>query len=124
MSKNMNGHLLLHAKDAVIQTFDWGELHWYANSQIGNSQTMTVGQCILKPGCENPRHFHPNCDEILRVVQGRIQHSIADEAVEMGPGDTISIPADIVHNALNIGTEDAIMMIVFSSSERQTVGEF
>ena len=41
----------------------------------------------------------------------------------MNPGDTISIPAGVIHNATNIGDEEAIMVISFSSADRHTIGE-
>ena len=38
----------------------------------------------------------------------------------MGPGDTIVIPANVVHNASNDGNDTAIMTIIFSTPDRQT----
>jgi oxalate decarboxylase/phosphoglucose isomerase-like protein (cupin superfamily) len=43
--------------------------------------------------------------------------------VEMAAGDTISIPSGRIHNARNIGTGEAELMISFSSADRQVVGE-
>jgi quercetin dioxygenase-like cupin family protein len=102
---------------------DWGRLVWMVSGALGNSNTMTVGKCFIRPGCENPPHHHPNCDEILHVVRGRIEHRIDDEYIEMKAGDTISIPAGRIHNARNTGTEEAEFMISFSSAHRQVVGE-
>ena len=109
-----------NAMDAIVQEFDWGELHWFANGKIGNTQTMTVGKCILKAGYANFRHLHPNCEEILQLISGRIVHSLGDEQYPMGPGDTIVVPPNVVHNAKNVGDEDAIMTIIFSTPDRQT----
>jgi quercetin dioxygenase-like cupin family protein len=41
----------------------------------------------------------------------------------MNVGDAISIPPNFKHQARNIGDEDAILHISFSSADRQTVGE-
>ncbi len=100
---------------------DCGRLTWFASGELGNSATMTVGCSHLRPGQMNPRHFHPNCEEILHVLQGRIVHSLNDEEVEMAPGDTVSIPPNAVHNARNIGDTEAVLFICFSSADRQTV---
>ena len=102
----------------------WGDLTWYVSAQLGNSATMTVGQCVIKPGMENPRHHHPNCDEVLHVVSGTILHSMeGGKQVTMTAGDTVSIPAGVAHNAKNIGSVDAVLSICFSSAHRQVVGE-
>jgi quercetin dioxygenase-like cupin family protein len=110
--------------DAEKIGFDWGQLTWFAGRSRGNSTEMTIGRCILKPGQANPRHYHPNCTEILVVFQGRIEHTGAGGTkVELGEGDTVTVPANIWHQARNIGGADAVMFIAFSSADRQTVGE-
>lgn len=119
----MSNRPVLPANAAVVQQFDWGELHWFANGKIGNTATMTFGKCILKPGCANFRHAHPNCEEILQVLEGNISHSLGNEQFLMGSGDTIVIPPNVVHNAKNVASSAAIMTIIFSTPDRQTVAE-
>ncbi len=116
----MNERIALPAAAATVQEFDWGELVWYANGKMGNSATMTFGRAVLKAGHANFRHSHPNCEEILHVLSGRIIHSLGDELFPMGPGDTIVISANVVHNASNDGDETAVMTIMFSTPDRQT----
>ena len=113
--------IVLPASEATVQEFDFGELVWYANGKMGNSETMTFGRAILKAGQANFRHYHPDCEEILHVLSGRIVHSLGDEFYPMGPGDTIVVPPDVVHNASNDGEETAVMSILFSTPDRQTV---
>ncbi len=120
----MNKTILLKAKDAEKIEGQWGNLTWYASRKLGNSTEMTVGKCVIKPGCENPLHSHPNCHEILTLLQGKISHVIEDgKEVEMEPGDTISVPRNIPHKARNIGNTDAVMYISFDSADREMVKE-
>jgi quercetin dioxygenase-like cupin family protein len=115
---------LLTASKSTRSEFDWGELTWFASGPLKNATGVTVGRCTLKPGEANPRHMHPNCEEVLVVLQGRIRHTGPGEtAMEMSVGDTVTIPAGIWHRALNIGTDPAVLFIAFSSADRQTVGE-
>jgi quercetin dioxygenase-like cupin family protein len=110
------------AADHVIEPKPWGRLEWYVSASIGNSTTMTVGKCVLNPGEDNGRHYHPNCDEILTVLKGRIIQTWNDESHVMEEGDVISIPSGVWHSAQNIGDEPAELAISFSSAHRQTVG--
>ena len=111
---------ILHAHQCQTVTADWGSLTWYACGELGNSDEMTVGKCVIKAGCENPLHSHPNCSEVLVVQQGRIRHLIEDgKAVEMGPGDVITVPPLLAHNARNISEQDAVLFIAFSSAFRK-----
>jgi quercetin dioxygenase-like cupin family protein len=99
----------------------WGHLEWSVSARIGNSETMTIGTCFIDAGNQNGRHYHPNCDEVLRVVRGRIIQSLDGIEVEMNEGDVVSIPSGVVHNARNIGAEEAELAISFSSAYRETV---
>lgn len=105
-----------------IEPQTWGRLEWYVSAEIGNSETMTVGKCVISPGQANGRHWHPNCDEILTVLKGKIIHSWDDEEFEMNEGDVISIPTGVVHNARNVGDTDAELSISFSSAYRKSEG--
>ncbi len=120
----MSSIKVLPAKEAQVQEQDWGRLTWFASRTLGNSEAMTVGQCLIRPGKANPRHSHPNCEEVLHILAGRIRHTLdGTREVEMSVGDTITVPPNVVHNACNIGAEDAVLAICFSSPDRQTQGE-
>jgi len=117
----MNHPIILRAADAAHVPMESGTLTWFASRQLGNSEAMTVGRSTLPPGGMNPRHFHPNCEEVLHVLEGRILHTMGDDEAELSPGDTITIPAGVVHNARNIGETEALLLICFSSADRETV---
>lgn len=107
----------------IVEETDFGKLVWMVSGGQQNSSTMTIGRCHIAPGKANGRHYHPNCDEVLYLQQGTIRHSMGDTVVQMSAGDAVSIPVGIVHNAENIGDEEAICMISFSTPDRQAVGE-
>ena len=121
----MNSDIIIsRANQAQVAPQPWGELTWFANQELGNSDAMTVGRCVLRPNSSNPRHHHPNCSEVLVVIAGRIRHTIEGEReTEMGEGDTVTVAPNVWHQATNIGEGDAVLFITFSSAQRQTVGE-
>lgn len=117
------GKAIVTRKDSnKVILMPWGELRWFTSAELGNSRTMTTGVAIIKPGQSNPRHFHPNCDEILHVISGKIRHAMNEVTVEMSAGDSVSIPCGVLHNAENIGDADAILGISFDSAYREAVG--
>ncbi|MCG8272713.1 cupin domain-containing protein [Aquamicrobium sp. NLF2-7] len=106
-----------------VQPTSWGKLVWQVSAEQKNSELMTVGICYIDPGQENGRHYHPDCEEVLAVWRGHIVHTWEDKEVEMREGDTITIPAGVMHNARNIGDGVAELAICFSSAYRTTVAE-
>jgi len=121
--KMIDAAIVVRPADNQVLQYPWGHLTWYVSRELKNSDTMTVGEAVIKPGQENPRHFHPNCDEVLHVIKGHIVQTMGDRSVEMNAGDTVNIPAGIHHNTKNIGTEDAVLAISYSSATRKVVGE-
>jgi quercetin dioxygenase-like cupin family protein len=103
------------------EVFPWGTLKWLCNAKLSPGALQTVGLCHIAPGQRNPRHFHPNCEEVLHMLSGNGQHSFDDDAIELKAGMTIRIPAGVTHNMSNTGTEPIVCLIVFSSGERETV---
>lgn len=116
----MCSHPVCRADDAEALAFPWGRVAWSASSKIGNSSTMTFGRATMQPGEQPTRHRHPNCDEILHVISGTIEHSLGDALFTLQAGDTISIPTGIWHGARALGETPAEMAICFSSADRQT----
>lgn len=106
-----------------VEPMPWGKLHWQVSAKLGNSETMTVGRCFISPGDQNGVHMHPNCDEVLSVLSGHIEHSWDGQKIEMHEGDVISIPSGVYHNARNLGDGVAELAISFSSAYRETVGQ-
>jgi quercetin dioxygenase-like cupin family protein len=104
----------------TIERAPWGHLIWQVSGPLGSSDSMTLGRCVIEPGEANGRHHHPNCDELLEVLEGSIVHSWNEREFAMESGDVISIPAGVVHNARNVGTRAADLRICFSSAWRET----
>jgi quercetin dioxygenase-like cupin family protein len=46
-----------------------------------------------------------------------------DEERQMETGDVVSIPANNWHCARNIGDCEAVLLIAFTSADRETIGE-
>jgi quercetin dioxygenase-like cupin family protein len=123
-NSNQTGIRVLPIAEAEVLPQEWGGLTWFANRALGNSEEVTVGRCVLNPGQSNPRHYHPNCSEVLVVFKGRIRHTVDNGGtVEMNEGDTVTVPPNVWHQAINIGDEEASLIIVFTSADRETIGE-
>jgi quercetin dioxygenase-like cupin family protein len=112
--------LVRSAAEAEARRIDeeWGSLRWLASRELTRTE-LTVGRVTIKAGTSNPRHSHPNCDEVLYLLGGRLEHSVGDDSLVLEAGDTLVVPAGVNHNARNVGEEDADMMVAYTSGERQ-----
>lgn len=112
---------MLKASDqGGVVEFPWGRIEWLVSGALGNSAALTFGRVTIRAGQSNDEHRHPNCDEVLYLLQGRLNHAVEGEAFPMEPGDTISIPTGAWHHAQSLGPDDAVMLVCYSSADRQT----
>jgi len=99
---------------------DWGSLAWAVSGEAGNCRTMTLGRVRIKAGRANSRHRHGNCDELLYLVSGQLDHYADDVGtLRMSAGDVIVIPAGVTHNARCVSAGDAEMIVIYSSPKRE-----
>ena len=111
---------MVSAGTAEPNIFDWGSTAWSVSGDAGNSASMTFGDVVIKARQANGHHRHANCDEILYLITGTLEHYADDvEPMAMGPGDVIFIPAGVAHHAVCTGDTDAKMIVVYSSPRRE-----
>ena len=109
------------ATQLPIEKNSWGTLQWVCNDKLMPGSAQTVGIATILPGKRNPVHFHPNCEEVLHVIAGQGLQSYNGRTVELKPGMTIRIPAEVRHNMVNTGNEPLRALVSFSTGDRKTV---
>lgn len=122
---DLGSTLVFSAPDVEVARVEtsWGSLRWLASREVGNATSLTLGRVVIRRGQANPRHAHRTCEEALYLLAGRLEHTVGDQSVTLGPGDTLAIPAGVFHNARSVGDEDADMMVAYSTGERDFVLE-
>jgi quercetin dioxygenase-like cupin family protein len=103
------------------EEFEWGTLQWLCNARLSPGAEQTLGICHIFPGRRNPLHYHSNCEETLYVLAGQGRHSYDGAMLELRPGSTIRVPANVRHNLENTGSETIVCLIAFSSGQRETI---
>ena len=120
MSSDQARTVVVKTDETEKKAFDWGTTAWCINRQAGNSETLTFGKVVIKAGQANAKHRHGNCDEILYLLSGELDHYADDMgSARMSPGDAIVIATGVAHYAKCLGTEDAEMIVIYSSPERE-----
>jgi len=67
-----------------------------------------------------PWHYHSNIQDTFYVIEGRLKVFMRepDEQVQLGPGDTYSVPAQRPHLVTNSGGGSATFLVL------QGIGEY
>jgi quercetin dioxygenase-like cupin family protein len=112
---------LLHSSEAIEAgrvDFPWGHMLWFCSQTIGYTDGLTMGRMVMKPGEMNDRHRHPNAEEALYLLTGRLRHDLDGKSIIQEAGDFLAIPPGSIHRSTNIGEEEADLIIAFSSGDR------
>ncbi len=60
-------------------------------------ELIKVGIVTYEEGEGPPPHSHPNDEQWLYILEGRVAKLLGDEIVTLGPGDLVHIPRNTVH---------------------------
>ncbi|MEE9275330.1 MAG: cupin domain-containing protein [bacterium] len=60
-------------------------------------ELMKVGMVTYPEGFGPPAHVHPNEEQYILVMEGKIQMVLGDEERTIGPGDLVHIPRNTSH---------------------------
>lgn len=99
----------------------WGSVQWAVREGDPPGAEQTFAVAVFDAGESNVEHTHPNCEEIVYIVEGEIDHTLGEERTRLGPGDLIVVPRGVPHRLINDGAAPARTVVVFSSPDRQFV---
>ena len=85
-----------------------------ANPRRGAPQ-VEVWHCRVDAGSATPPHRHDH-EEVVVVVSGRGRARLGDEELSWGPGDTLILPADRLHQLF--ADTDAVYVAVMPAASR------
>jgi quercetin dioxygenase-like cupin family protein len=97
----------------------FGSVHWVSRADDPPGAEMTVGLATFDPGKGNAEHIHPNCEEVVYVLDGEVTHTLGEQETVLRGGDLIVVPRDVPHRLFNAGNAPVRAYIVFSSPDRQ-----
>lgn len=98
---------------------DFGSVQWAVREGHPVGAEQTIGLAIFNAGKSNVEHTHPNCEEVVYVMEGEVEHTLGDQTTILRAGDLIVVPRDVPHHLINNSAAACKTMIVFSSPDRQ-----
>ena len=107
----MSGKFVVAAA-AERESLDWGSLAWLSRPASTGAAALTVIEVTLLPGKGHNFHKHPDQEEVIYVLQGAVEQWLDQEKRVLGPGDSVFIPADVVHASFNAGSAPAQVMAI------------
>ena len=109
----MSGRFIAQG-DIVRDQFEWGESGWISRPSLTGSTALCVMDVTIKPGGGHDFHRHPEQEEVIWVREGRVEQWLEQDKQELGPGEAVYIPKDVVHASFTLGDADAKISVILS----------
>ena len=90
------------ASEAERDELDWGTMTWISRPQTTGAKDLVAIEVNLMPGGGHNFHKHPDQEEVIYVIKGSIEQWLEDRRQELNAGDSVFIPADVVHASFNM----------------------
>ena len=96
------------------EDFEWGSAGMRCAPPGTGCDTFVVMGVRLDPGFFHAFHKHPDQDEMITVVSGKVTQFLEGESTVLGPGDSVYIDKDVVHGSYNDFDEPAELAVVLA----------
>ena len=100
--------------EVPTENFDWGSAGMRSAPPTTGCNSFVVMDVRLDPGFFHAFHKHPDQDEMITVVSGKVTQYLEGESSVLGPGDSVYIDKDVVHGSYNDFDEPALLAVVLA----------
>jgi quercetin dioxygenase-like cupin family protein len=111
----MNSHFRM-AADNPPGDEGWVTRRWVCHPASTGAKQLTVVDATLAPGQAHSFHSHPNQEEVVFVIAGKVEQWVDREKRVLSFGDAAFIPAGMIHASFNAGEGDARLVAIFGPS--------
>lgn len=108
----MDGKFRL-GEEVETQDVGFATLRMMCHPAATGARQLLMVDATFDSGQGHNFHQHPNQEEIIYVLSGRIEQWIDKERRVLGPGDAAFLPAGTVHASFNVGDGEARLLAVF-----------
>src|SRR5215216_1965203 len=103
-------------KFSEVEKFDFpGIVHQTIACKTYGAKGIEVWRQTVEPNAATPVHLH-ECEEVVIVLQGSGRVIMDGKATDFEANSTLIIPPDTLHQILNTGNEEMLVIGCFNSS--------
>lgn len=88
---------VLESRTVAREHLDWGVRAWLTRVGDRRAASLVVIEVELRPGCGHAFHRHPNQEEVIYCLEGKVEQWIGAERTWLHAGDSVFIAKDTVH---------------------------
>jgi len=95
---------------------------WHNRPDMVKDTDLLFVRCQMYAGHAHKFHRHPKMEEILYVLSGTAEQWVEKEKRVMTAGQSLYLPANVVHGTYNIGKDTLDFLAVLSPAKSEGPG--
>lgn len=108
------GCCFVGAREMEIEHFPWGQHDWLCRPGLTDTSKIICVRVDMPGGKSHQFHRHPQREEVLYVLDGRMEQWVGRKKRILGPGDLAFIPKNVVHGCYNVFRRNVKFMAILS----------
>jgi oxalate decarboxylase len=111
---------------AKPREYDGGSIREHRAADFPASHNISAGVVRLAVGAFREPHWHPNSDEWAYILEGKVRLTVVGPhgqttVEDFEYGDAWFVPIGFGHSVLNVGDEEAQVMLVHNHGDFSTI---
>ena len=107
--------MFLHTADVVRAELDWGTMGWCCRPKGTGMKNLVVIEVNFAAGGGHAFHMHPRQEEVIHCIEGEVEQWLDQEKRILKPGDSVIIPAGVVHASFAVNGGEKLLAILSPS---------
>lgn len=114
MSHSIDPRRFVTLADALKEEFKGRTNYWVCRPEVVEAERLQVCRATLPPGEGHNFHTHPELEEVIYVLAGKVEQWVGKEIRMLEPGEVAHIPAGIPHATFNPTSGDSVILAILS----------
>ena len=100
--------------EAQVEELPWGPHEWLARAGLTESRLLQLVRVSMPAGKSHRFHRHPAMEELVYVLEGRVEQWVGRERRVLGSGELAHVPVNEVHGSYNVFERPVVFLAILS----------
>ncbi|MHC4399269.1 MAG: cupin domain-containing protein [Planctomycetota bacterium] len=106
-------------KEIEVEEYPHCTCEWLCRVGLVEASQLQLVRAVMPPGKAHEFHLHPECEEILYILEGEAEQWVDRERKTLGPGEAAHVPKGVVHATYNRADRPLVFLAMLSPATRQ-----
>ncbi|MFN7138236.1 MAG: cupin domain-containing protein [Limisphaerales bacterium] len=119
MSDSLPAWRFVSFSEAEVEKLHGRTHFWHCKPGMVQDTDLLLVRVKMEPGMAHRFHVHPKMEEILYILSGTAEQWVEQEKKILKAGDSLYLPANVVHATFNVGDEPLEFLAILTPAKSE-----